>query len=76
MTGRERAHARPFLMHLRDGRTFHGAQFPNGNVTVSHPGEPCGWFTVAMSIETLTEHSDPGDTMHGAEVHWPDTSTP
>lgn len=62
--------SRPFRLHLPDGRTFHGAEFPNGHAAVNHPGEPGGAFTVAISLDGLI--NQPGYWMLGARVEWPE----
>ncbi|WP_060952406.1 hypothetical protein [Streptomyces hygroscopicus] len=62
--------ARPFQLHLADGRVWHGAQFPGGHVCLNHPGEET-WFTVAVSLDALLGERHPEDPLHGARVEWP-----
>ncbi|MEU9789098.1 hypothetical protein AB0E27_00490 [Streptomyces sparsogenes] len=62
--------ARPFQLHLTDGRIWHGAQFPNGHVCLNHPDE-ANWFTIAVSLDALLEERPPEDPLHGAHAEWP-----
>ncbi|MGW7085028.1 hypothetical protein ACWGH2_16270 [Streptomyces sp. NPDC054871] len=59
--------ARPFLLRLADGRTWNGAEFPDGFVCVHHPDE-INVCTIAISIEGLLADPAPGDPMYGAQV--------
>lgn len=61
------APARPFLVHLTDGRTWNGAEFPDGFVCVHHPDEP-NICTIAVSVAGLLADRTPEDPLHGARV--------
>lgn len=62
--------ARPFELHLRDGRVWQGAEFDDGFVCVHHPGE-VNICTIAVSIDGLLENRTQEDPLCGAEVHRP-----
>lgn len=64
--------ARPFRLHLQDGRVWHGVQFPVGLVVVTHPGESDlpGAFTLGLTLDALLEERHPEDPFHGARAEW------
>lgn len=66
-------HTRRFQLHLTDGRTWHGAEFPSGQAAVNHPDEPVGPFTIAVSAEHLLTDLPPGHPLLGARIEWTDT---
>ncbi|MFD8866045.1 hypothetical protein ACFV1F_17000 [Streptomyces sp. NPDC059590] len=61
--------ARGFRLHLPDGRTLDGAQFPSGRCVLDDPER--GLVTAAVSIEALLE----GES-ESARVEWPDQPSP
>lgn len=65
---------RRFQMHLADGRTLHGAEFPSGQVAINHPTEPMGPFTVALSINALTGDLPTPHPLYDARVEWIDNN--
>ncbi|MCD9196067.1 hypothetical protein [Streptomyces albireticuli] len=64
--------ARPFSLHLTDGRIWHGVQFPTGEVCIAHVGEPSGAFTVGLSLDAVLGDRVPDDPLNGARVQWAD----
>ncbi|WP_371579464.1 hypothetical protein [Streptomyces sp. NBC_01314] len=64
--------ARPFRLHLTDGRVWDGAQYPRGHVCLIHPRQPFGEMTVALSMEELLNKRHPEHPLHGARVQWAD----
>lgn len=65
--------ARPFRLHLTDGRTWSGAEFtPGGFVCVYTPDQPSGICTIATSLDELLADRTPEDPLHGARVERPD----
>lgn len=64
---------RRFLLHLTDGRTFPGAEFPSGHAVVNHPVDDMGgWFTVATTVGHLTDDRDVSHPLHEARLEWID----
>lgn len=63
--------ARPFVLHLTDGRTWHGAQFDDGFVCVHHPDEP-NVCTIAVSLDGALADLPDGHPLHGARLQWPE----
>lgn len=63
------APARPFLVHLADGRTWAGAEFtPGGFVAVYTPDNPGSICTIGISLDALLAARTPEDPLHGATV--------
>lgn len=65
---------RRFHLHLRDGRVFHGARFPSGQVAVNHPQQPDQPYimTLALDLDALLSERHPEDPLHEARVEWVD----
>lgn len=65
---------RRFCLHLSDGRVFHGAQFPSGQVAVNHPKQPDQPFvmTLALDVGALLSERHPEDPLYEARVEWVD----
>ncbi|WP_181785085.1 hypothetical protein [Streptomyces phytophilus] len=72
---------RPFRLHLADGRTWHGAQFPptetfpDGLIFVGH-GESGPPGIIAVSLHSLFTGLNPNDPLVGARVEWPEPCPP
>jgi hypothetical protein len=62
---------RRFTLHLTDGRTWSGVEFPSGHVAVNSPDER-DWFTVATSTGGLLEDLYPEHPLVGAHIEWVD----
>lgn len=60
---------RGFRLHLPDGRTLDGAQFPSGRCVLDDPG--LGLIKAAVSVEALLEGE-----LSDARVEWPDQPSP
>ncbi|MGW6743772.1 hypothetical protein ACWGDX_24140 [Streptomyces sp. NPDC055025] len=65
--------ARPFRLHLTDGRVWHGTEFPGGHVCLNHPDE-YNAFTVALTLDALLEDRSPEDPLRGARVERPEVT--
>ncbi|MFD8088634.1 hypothetical protein [Streptomyces malaysiensis] len=61
--------ARPFLLHLPDGRTYSGACFPSGHVAVNHPDQDDQPYI--MTLATTMDHLLTEQFLHAA-VEWPE----
>jgi hypothetical protein len=64
--------ARPFRIHLIDGRVWHGTQFPSGLTCVAHPGVPGSVFTAGLSLEDVLGAQNLSNDLEGARVQWAD----
>lgn len=63
--------ARPFRLHLTDGRIWHGVEFPSGHAALNHPEDDMpSAFTIAISVEHLLGNLHPQHPMHGARIEW------
>lgn len=57
----------PFLVCLADGRTWGGAEFPDGVVCVRTPDDH-GACILATSVDSLLADRTPEDPLHGATI--------
>jgi hypothetical protein len=68
---------RRFLLHLTDGRTFPGVEFPSGHAALNHPeADMASAFTIATTVDHLTDGLHPRHPLHGARVEWTDPEQP
>lgn len=66
--------SRRFQLHLLDGETVQGVEFPSGHVAVNHPDlyRFRSLFTVAESVEILENDLDPSNPLYNAILEWID----